>query len=56
MRSKWDLTADDIEILEEEAEGKEACPECQDEKFQHHAMKPSPFKDRKFMPPKEKSS
>ena len=54
MRSKWDLKADDIEILEEGGkEESEACPECQEEKFQHHGMGPSPFKDRKFLPPKE---
>ncbi len=26
-----------------------------EEKFQHHEMKPSPFKGRKFVPPKEKA-
>lgn len=46
---------DDIQVVSEPKEEKtEACPECRGEpKFQPPRMKPSPFKDRKFMPPKK---
>lgn len=43
---------DDFKIESSEKENvdeKDECPECRgEEKFQHHEMKPSPFKDRKF--------
>ena len=47
---------EDFSFVESEKEEKDLCPECRgEEKFQHHEMPPSPFKDRKFIPPKEKS-